>query len=63
MVFAGQGMVSAQFFRNRGEKMFDVRKLQEQIIFEAVKTAGGEEAAEKVVFGDSGEAVSGDNAV
>ena len=55
-------MVSAQFFRNRGEKMFDVRKLQEQVIFEAVKTAGGEEAAEKVVFGDGGEAVSEDNA-
>lgn len=55
-------MVSAQFFRNRGERMFDVRKLQEQVIFEAVKTAGGEEAAEKVVFGDSGEAVSEDNA-
>jgi len=56
-------MVSAQFFRNRGEKMFDVRKLQEQVIFEAVKTAGGEAAVEKVVFGDGGEAVSGDNAV
>ena len=62
MLFAGQGKPPPLFLRTRGERMFDVRKLQEQVIFEAVKTAGGEEAAEKVVFGDSGEAVSEDNA-
>ena len=63
MLFAGQGKPPPLFLRNRGERMFDVRKLQEQVIFEAVKTAGGEAAVEKVVFGDGGEAVSGDNAV
>ena len=62
MAFAAQGKSPPQFFRNRGERMFDARKYQEQVIFEAVKAAGGEEAAEKVVFGDSGKAVSEDNA-
>lgn len=62
MVFAGQGKPPPLFLRNRGERMFDVRKLQEQVIFEAVKTAGGEAAAEKIVFGDCGEAVTEDNA-
>lgn len=46
---------------NRGERMFDARKYQEQVIFEAVKSAGGEEAAAKVVYGEHGEASSEDN--
>jgi hypothetical protein len=41
--------------------MFDIRKIQEQVIFGAVKEASDEETAKKIVFGDDGAAASEDN--
>ncbi len=42
--------------------MFDIRKIQEQVIYNAVKAAGGDETAAEIVFGEHAQASSGDNA-
>ena len=36
--------------------MFDIRKIQEQIIYDAVKSASNDELAQKIVYGNGGEA-------
>lgn len=41
--------------------MFDIRKIQEQVIFGAVKEAGDDKTANEVVFGGNGEFTSEDN--
>jgi hypothetical protein len=41
--------------------MFDIRKIQEQVIFDAVKNASNEEIAEQIVFGNDNSANSEDN--
>ena len=41
--------------------MFDIRKIQEQVIFEAVKNASDDEIAEQIVFGNENRANSEDN--
>ncbi len=42
--------------------MFDIRKIQEQTIFGAVKAASDEETAAKILYGEHGTASSEDNA-
>ncbi|MDT8902836.1 DUF6144 family protein [Anaeroselena agilis] len=42
--------------------MFDIRKIQEQVIFGAIKAASGDETAAKVVYGEHGQCSSEDNA-
>lgn len=42
--------------------MFDIRKIQEQLIFGAIKTESSDEIAAKVTFGENGSASSEDNA-
>ena len=42
--------------------MFDIRKIQEEIIYEAVKRENDDETAKVVVYGDDGSAMSQDNA-
>ncbi len=42
--------------------MYDIRKIQEQVIYGAVKAASGDETATKIVYGDHGEASSEGNA-
>ena len=42
--------------------MFDIRKVQEQVIFNAVKSASDDETAAKIVYGENGAAASEDNA-
>ncbi len=34
--------------------MFDIRKIQEQVIFNAVKTTGSDKAAAEIVYGKNG---------
>lgn len=41
--------------------MFDIRKIQEQVIFEAVKTVSNHKTAEEIVFGNENESCSEDN--
>jgi len=41
--------------------MFDIRKIQEQVLFGAVKSASDDETAEKIVYGEAGRASSEDN--
>ena len=40
--------------------MFDIRKIQEQVIFDAIKAASNEDTAAKIVYGEQG--MSEDNA-
>jgi hypothetical protein len=42
--------------------MFDIRKLQEQVIYNAVKAASDNETAACIVYGKDGQAASEDNA-
>lgn len=42
--------------------MFDIRKIQEQVIFSAVKAAGNNETATKIVYGEHELSSSEDNA-
>jgi hypothetical protein len=42
--------------------MFDIRKIQEQVIFSAVKAASSDETAAEVVYGENGQAAGEDNA-
>jgi len=42
--------------------MFDIRKIQEQVIYNAVKAAGSDKAAAEIVYGENGTASSEDNA-
>ena len=42
--------------------MFDIRKIQEQVLFGAVNAASDDGTAEKIVFGEDGQASSEDNA-
>jgi hypothetical protein len=42
--------------------MFDVRKIQEQELYNAVKTASNDEAASQIVYGEHGQAAAEDNA-
>ena len=42
--------------------MFDIRKIQEQVIFSAIKTASNDETATKIVYGEHGLFSSEDNA-
>lgn len=42
--------------------MFDIRKIQEQVLYEAIQCKSDVETAEFVVYGDSGSASSQDNA-
>ena len=42
--------------------MFDIRKIQEQVIFSAVKAAGNDETAARIVYGEDGQSSSEDNA-
>jgi predicted hydrocarbon binding protein len=41
--------------------MFDIRKIQEQVIFDAVKNTSNEEIAEQIVFGNENRETSEDN--
>lgn len=41
--------------------MFDIRKIQEQVLFNAVKAASDDETANEVVYGSNGQAVLEDN--
>ncbi len=41
--------------------MFDIRKIQEQVLFDAAKNASNEEIAEQIVFGDDNANNSEDN--
>lgn len=41
--------------------MFDIRKIQEHVIFNAVKNASNSKTAEKIVFGNENESCSEDN--
>ncbi len=42
--------------------MFDIRKIQEQSLFHAVKAASNDETAAKIVYGERGQAASEDDA-
>jgi predicted hydrocarbon binding protein len=42
--------------------MYDIRKIQEQALFEAVKTTSDDETASKIVYGEAGQACAEDNA-
>ena len=42
--------------------MFDIRKIQEQVIFSAIKTVGNDETATKIVYGEDELYSSEDNA-
>lgn len=42
--------------------MFDIRKIQEQAIFRAIRAASDEETAAKIVFGEHGQCAPEDNA-
>ena len=42
--------------------MFDIRKIQEQVIFSAIKTASNDKTATKIVYGEHGLSSSEDNA-
>ncbi len=42
--------------------MFDIRKIQEQAILEAVKSKSSDETAKAIVYGEDGSAVNQDNA-
>jgi len=42
--------------------MFDIRKIQEQVIFNAIKAASNDETAAKIVYGEHGQSSSEDNA-
>ena len=42
--------------------MFDIRKIQEQVLFGAVKAASDDETAAEIVFGEVGQSSSEDNA-
>ena len=42
--------------------MFDIRKIQEQVIFSAIKTVSNDETATKIVYGEHGLSLSEDNA-
>lgn len=42
--------------------MFDIRKIQEQVLFNAVKGASDDETATQVVYGENGQASAEDNA-
>jgi predicted hydrocarbon binding protein len=42
--------------------MFDIRKIQEQVIYNAVKAASDDETAKKIVYGESGLSSSEDDA-
>ncbi|MBN7773555.1 DUF6144 family protein [Clostridium aminobutyricum] len=42
--------------------MFDIRKIQEQVIYEAVKRESDDETAKAIVYGNDGSAESQDNA-
>jgi hypothetical protein len=42
--------------------MFDIRKIQEQVIFGAVAAASDDDTASAVVYGENGEAAAQDNA-
>jgi hypothetical protein len=41
--------------------MFNIRKIQEQIIFNSVKEVGGEDTANSIVYGDNGQFLPEDN--
>jgi predicted hydrocarbon binding protein len=41
--------------------MFDIRKIQEQVIFEAVKNVSNQKTAEQIVFGSENDSYSEDN--
>ena len=43
--------------------MFDIRKIQEQVIYSSVKDASNDEIAKKIVFGGKGEHLSEENPV
>jgi len=43
-------------------KMFDIRKIQEQVIYEAVKSKSDDETAKEIVYGNDGLAKTEDNA-
>ena len=42
--------------------MFDIRKIQEQVIFSAVKAASSDETAAETVYGENGQSAGEDNA-
>jgi hypothetical protein len=42
--------------------MFDIRKIQEQILFGAINAASNDETATKIVYGENRLFSSGDNA-
>ena len=42
--------------------MFDIRKIQEQLIYSAVKAASNNETAEKIIYGENRLSSSGDDA-
>ena len=42
--------------------MFDMRKIQEHVIFETIKAASNDETATKIVYGEHGRASAEDNA-
>lgn len=42
--------------------MFDIRKIQEQVIFGAIKAVSNDETATKIVYGENGLSSSEDNA-
>ena len=42
--------------------MFDIRKIQEQVIFDAVKAVSSEETAANIVYGENGSSASENNA-
>lgn len=41
--------------------MYDIRKIQEQVLLEAVKTTSNDETASEIVYGEDGQASSEDN--
>ena len=47
---------------NGMDRMFDIRKIQEQVIFDAVKAVSSEETAANIVYGENGSSASENNA-
>lgn len=44
-----------------GLKMFDIRKIQEKVIYDTVRTYADDETAKEIVYGDHGQCSSEDN--
>ena len=54
--------IKSFYFICGGEKMFDIRKIQEQVIYEAVKRKSNDETAKAIVYGEDQAETSEDNA-